>query len=431
MYRLLIVDDEPDVLQALYDMLLDHESLDLDVLKAGSAWEALEILNRERLDIVLSDICMPGMDGLELLRRVRENWPDCRMIFLTGHTEFTYIYQAEKLEAVSYILKTEGRQKIIEAITKAIEQIRARNSLADLEKAMISQKASDRPYLLRELTESLISGDRTASLCLALAQLCPGLDVNRPLLVAAASINGAEKPDLLDKSRFFMILEERCAHHLGRHFRVVLGETTRWKILFLIQPTREPADWNRLAHLARGSFEAIQSVCMEEHNIYLSVILDTQSRSIWSVRQAYEKLTAILNESMNYGAGIRLVSMSDEPQGSLTDEIQAVAMVRTIMEEHYDKPLSLTYLASQVYLNPSYLSRLFKRQTGMTLIGFLSQTRLEKARDLLMTTNMKVSDVAARAGYESPSYFNQAFKKATGLSPMDFRAGRQPGESVK
>jgi AraC-like DNA-binding protein len=212
---------------------------------------------------------------------------------------------------------------------------------------------------------------------------------------------------------------------------VVLGETTRWKILFLIQPTREPADWNRLAHLARGSFEAIQSVCMEEHNIYLSVILDTQGRSIWSVRQAYEKLTAILNESMNYGAGIRLVSMSDEPQGSLTDEIQAVAMVRTIMEEHYDKPLSLTYLASQVYLNPSYLSRLFKRQTGMTLIGFLSQTRLEKARDLLMTTNMKVSDVAARAGYESPSYFNQAFKKATGLSPMDFRAGRQPGESVK
>ena len=129
MYRLLIVDDEPDVLQALYDMLLDHESLDLDVLKAGSAGEALEILNRERLDIVLSDICMPGMDGIELLRHVRENWPDCRMIFLTGHTEFSYIYQAEKLEAVSYILKTEGRQKIIDALDKAIGQIRAQNQI--------------------------------------------------------------------------------------------------------------------------------------------------------------------------------------------------------------------------------------------------------------------------------------------------------------
>lgn len=431
MYRLLIVDDEPDVLQALYDMLLDHESLDLDVLKAGSAGEALEILNRERLDIVLSDICMPGMDGIELLRHVRENWPDCRMIFLTGHTEFTYIYQAEKLEAVSYILKTEGRQKIVDALDKAIGQIRAQNRRTELESTVLGHHATDRPYLLRELMESLVGGDRSAGLRLALNQLCPGLDANQPLLVAAGSVNGAEKPDLLDKTRFFMVLEELCAYHLGKHFQVVLGETARWKILFLIQPTHASTDWNRLAHLARGSFEAIQTACMEEHNIYLSIILDTQERSVWSVRPLYEKMAAILDEAMSYGAGIRLVSLADEKQGLLSDETQAVAMVRSIIEEQYDKSLSLTYLAGQVFLNPSYLSRLFKRRTGMTLIGFLSQTRIEKARDLLMTTNMKVSDIAAHAGYESPSYFNQAFKKATGQSPMDYRAGRQSGESVK
>ena len=96
-------------------------------------------------------------------------------------------------------------------------------------------------------------------------------------------------------------------------------------------------------------------------------------------------------------------------------------MVRSIIEQQYDRTLSLTGLAEQVYLNPSYLSRLFRRETGTTLIQYLNQVRMTHACGLLASSNMKISDIAIRTGYESPSYFNQAFKKHTGLSPMAYR----------
>ena len=77
MYRLLIVDDEPDIVEGLYNAFYDYEGLDLDIFKAYSAYDAIKILNSERIDIVLSDIRMPGMDGLEMTRLVKERWPKC------------------------------------------------------------------------------------------------------------------------------------------------------------------------------------------------------------------------------------------------------------------------------------------------------------------------------------------------------------------
>ena len=124
MYRLLLVDDEPDIVEGLYNAFYNYEGLELDIFKAYSAYEALDILNSERIDIVLSDISMPGMNGLEMMRQVKSRWPHCQVIFLSGYTEFDYIYQANQLEAVSYILKTEGYDVVKENLHKAVQRIR-------------------------------------------------------------------------------------------------------------------------------------------------------------------------------------------------------------------------------------------------------------------------------------------------------------------
>ncbi|MDW7656937.1 MAG: response regulator [Bacillota bacterium] len=424
MYRLLIVDDEPDVLLALHAFLVEQEDLDIDVLTASSAAEALKILDLERLDILLSDICMPGMNGIELLRRVRDNWPDCRTIFLSGYTEFAYIYEAEKLEAVSYLLKTESRSRIIETVRKAIEQIDEANRIARLEQLAV-QKGVERPYLMREVMESLTGGDWSAHLSQTIRHLHPGFDTGRPVLMAVGRVNSSERPDFHQKARFLALLEDLAIRHLCRHFQVMLGETERWHLMFLLQPGDPAADQTRLAHLARGSFETIQTLLMDNHGIYLSIVIHAQEQDLTSIQPTYEHLVGILRTELRYGAGIRMLGLTEQPDGLLSDENQAIAMVRTIVEQHYDRPLSLTWLAGQVYLNPSYLSRLFKRLTRMTLIHYINQVRISRAKELLLTTNMKVSDIAAGTGFESPSYFNQAFKKQVGLAPIDFRQNKK------
>jgi Response regulator containing CheY-like receiver domain and AraC-type DNA-binding domain len=107
MYRLLIVDDEPVILEGLVQLFEQLDEPKLDVCQAYSPGEAIELAKRTKIDIVLSDIRMPGKTGLQMIDDIVFYWPDCRIIFLTGYSEFDYIYTAFQKNVESFILKTE------------------------------------------------------------------------------------------------------------------------------------------------------------------------------------------------------------------------------------------------------------------------------------------------------------------------------------
>ena len=96
MYRILIVDDEPMIVEGLATLLEEQESMELEVHKTCLAGQAMKILDRLRIDILLTDIRMPVTSGIELMQHVRLNWPECRILFLTAFEEFEYAYTALK-----------------------------------------------------------------------------------------------------------------------------------------------------------------------------------------------------------------------------------------------------------------------------------------------------------------------------------------------
>lgn len=100
MFRLLIVDDEEIIVNSLYEIFNSLPEIELDVYKAYSAQEAIDWLSRTRIDIVLSDIMMPEIDGLQLLEEIHKRWPFCKVIFLTGYEKFDYIYGALQIKDV-------------------------------------------------------------------------------------------------------------------------------------------------------------------------------------------------------------------------------------------------------------------------------------------------------------------------------------------
>ena len=102
MYRILIVDDEPMIVEGLCALFEEQDAVQLEVYKACLAAEALGIMNRRRIDILLTDIRMPAVSGIELMQRVRANWPACRIIFLTAFEEFEYAYAALKTRACAF-----------------------------------------------------------------------------------------------------------------------------------------------------------------------------------------------------------------------------------------------------------------------------------------------------------------------------------------
>ena len=116
LYRILVVDDEELITDSLAGMLAEAPQYELDVYKAYSGSEALELLNEQQFDIVVSDICMPGISGIGLAQKIREKWPLCHVIFQTGYDDFQYAQQAIRQRVTHYILKSEGDEVLLAAI---------------------------------------------------------------------------------------------------------------------------------------------------------------------------------------------------------------------------------------------------------------------------------------------------------------------------
>lgn len=161
MYSVLIVDDEKMIRDDVYGLLSMEESLELDPTTAASGVEAQAILEKRKIDIVIMDINMPQMSGLELYDIVRERWPFCKVIFLTGYSDFDYVYKVHK--HAKYVLKAEEDEKILEALRESVEEIE--NSLL-LERLTDLQREQQKKPLLHERSmflRELFEGYRSLS----------------------------------------------------------------------------------------------------------------------------------------------------------------------------------------------------------------------------------------------------------------------------
>lgn len=123
MYRLLIVDDERYLVESIYELISAQSELDLDILTCCYSDEAMQIINSQRIDLILLDINMPGKTGLEIADELAEIWPSCQIIFLTGYADFDYIYRSSKLKNATFLLKTEDNDTILKAVRDAISQL--------------------------------------------------------------------------------------------------------------------------------------------------------------------------------------------------------------------------------------------------------------------------------------------------------------------
>lgn len=135
--HIIVVDDEPISADDMSDVILDEFSkeMEVDVRTAYNARSVLRMVDEMPCDILVSDIQMPGMSGLEMVSKIRERFPDMCVFFLTGFDDFSYAYEAFRQNAVQYILKTEGDRVILEAIRKEINRL--------LEKEKILERISE------------------------------------------------------------------------------------------------------------------------------------------------------------------------------------------------------------------------------------------------------------------------------------------------
>lgn len=277
MYKLMIVDDEPLFTDGLAECLRDMRNPEWEIFKAYHAEEALRRLERTPVDILLLDIRMPGMNGLELHREVKGRWPHCKVLYLTGHDEFGYIQEAFRQGGVEYILKTEGDEVIVAALQKAAkeleEELRRNQWAVEAIERLHQAKSSLRKSLFLEVIGGDLEDDGE-QLAAQFKDLDITLDPQAPVLIVLGKVDqwpdGVKK---MDRSMFLFAVQNIAQDLLSPSLNLFSVDTDRSHIIWFIQPANAAAFRDRTVIFAEGMMGQVQDKCKALLKLNVSFVM--------------------------------------------------------------------------------------------------------------------------------------------------------------
>ncbi|MBD2844054.1 response regulator [Paenibacillus sp. IB182496] len=300
MYTILIVDDELYILTAMSNRMKEWGIYELDVYTAKNASEAIARMSETKIDIVLSDIQMPGMSGLELQKIICDRWPRCRFLFLTGYNEFDYIQFAVRKGSFDYILKSEGYEAIYEAIHKAIISIEEDYRQEDFIRSARAKLQAAQPLLRRELFLTIVKSGLSENVrTKRFEELGVQFNPSLPVLLGAGRIDQWNVPDLSDQTLLMYAIGNITEEFLGRkvHFEFIQFDVNRF--FWLIQPNTESNDYDELIQFVAGYLYEVQETCSNLLKLTLSLAVASEPVHWEKLPNRYEELTF----SMLFGHG--------------------------------------------------------------------------------------------------------------------------------
>ncbi|MDL2323948.1 response regulator [Ruminococcaceae bacterium OttesenSCG-928-A16] len=498
MLTILLVDDESNERTGIR-FLIEKYKLPLKVMEAANGKDALEYIRSRPVDILLTDIKMPYMDGLELAKEVFGYNPLIKIIIFSSYGEFEYAKMALEANVVNYLLKPIEVDEFVRVMQGVINECEKQQLQQKQEK---ERKKADQQQILYQL----LTGARFGG-----ASLPKGNNILPGRWFVLFNIETRNSMFLVKENEFLRLVQthapvafnyintypnaaylvfygnrklgedvlENFAQKLRRDIHQVLEEYNSILIGKEFEGVENLAAQAALLNKLRaGIFEGDAGVLFaekmaENNNYYAENIEECRKIIVEAIAHKDMDETALriqrLVASLHNEKAISLVYMHHifydlvtrlyQAQGiydnaliqkrieqvvqsgglqelsSLFREIMAEVMenseamdgagvahnVMQIIEREYSKDISLEYIAEKVHLSPSYLSYLYKQETGTNIIKQLADYRMAKAKDLLSDSRMKIADIARLCGYANPSYFNRLFKNMYGITPTKYR----------
>lgn len=385
--NILIADDErvirEGIKRAIRTLFPDYR-----VYVAARAEEAVKVLEEQRIHIVLTDILMPGMNGLEFMKISKRRYPYVKWVVISAHSEFAYAQEAVRLGARDYLLKPIGKNKLQELIVQLTAEIQQDN---DISRQGERLKASLK-FLREGVFQRLASGLDTGNL-----DIGPFIEDYQHFYLVMVQLDPGEQSVRLEHFIVENVLSELIEQH-GKGFVVSYD---RQSLLGLIAMPE---------HARIGAFQ-------EEVRTHLTHYLKVPVHILHSgLCEDFNTVPHVVKRMREASA-----SQAFEPEPLKGSGEKAIDVALHYIKEHYSEDLSLEKMASVVFLNPAYFSQLFKLKTGQGYKEYVTSLRLEQAKLLLLNPRLKLAEIAERVGYQDMRHFTQMFRKRYQLTPTEYR----------
>ncbi len=361
MFNVLIIDDEPWSRQVV-KALGEWERLELNVTgEAEDGTEGLKLIAEQKPHIVVTDMRMPGLDGVGLLKEMNERFPAMKIIVMSGYDDFVYLKQAIRSRAVEYLLKPIDQGELNSALALCVQELKQANTTAN---------ASWRtPFAFADtavLDQYLAFRQRVYGYLLELNKQAVMDTLQRLEELLNTDALNSENGNILTKvcHDFMLMLEEFTSEN-------ELAFNSLWN---------------------NGNTAPDGSVAWS------------------SIAEAFGDINRLYSDAI------------DAIEANRRNRIRLdVAEVQAHIDRHYEDPISLDTVAQHFFVSKEHLSRVFKSRQGENLSDYIVRKRMEKARELIVIQKLAIKHVAQLTGYADVAYFYRVFKKYFGQTPGDLR----------
>ncbi len=517
MYKVLLADDEALIINGLKN-LIDWEEIGLSIESTAlNGEEALEKFNENPVDIIITDITMPKLNGLELIKAVKSINDKVKFIILSGYDEFSYAKQALCLGIENYILKPINEEELQATLLNTAEKLnKAQKKPMDVKELEILRENilyrwvvnSISSYELEErssvlnidlscdfYTANIIKlnkdGQSTDNLRKAyeyikeFEKIHKGLAVFNDLEGNIVAVYGSNEDETSEEklSYFFEDIIKGINSKFSVDAFVTLGSTEKnFKEVYKsynaalemqdylllhgynkvisykhykeednikdIEKNIDLVEFRRAILNKDGkeaetcidkvynklcSHEDVTPEILQNVSIKMMIIIRKLASELNVSNEEYDKdLKKLILDICNIKTMEKLKSKIKKESLELIDRVNknsgdmspVIQQVLSYIKNNYHEEISLKTLSQKYNINPSYLGQIFHKEVGEPFSDFLNKVKNEKAKELLLTTNIKVNDIAKMVGYVDTSYFYRKFKDYFGVSPSTLRGSK-------
>jgi len=413
--KVFLADDEIVVREGIRESFPWDETPYTLVGEAPDGEMALPMIRDTNPDIVITDIRMPFMDGLELCRTLCTQMPWIGIIVLSGYDEFEYARQCIQLGVREYLLKPINAANLREALDKVSRQLQEERKTLEHAASLRARMEGGGKILKEKLIGSLFTDEFAEE------------DAENVLKELAAM--GCPVP-----APFYAVVDAAFTPTgTGQEAASVLAETSGGIVhtspsrtgtrLFVLGNSAEDAE--EMAYSFSSSLVRELERCgCSQIRVAIGDIVDKPEEILHSFKTARHIRHLLVQRTEE-----QPIILGTREMGGVEDVTQVSSIIneaKLYMSQNFSNPnLMLQDVAAAVNMSKSRFSTVFSQQNGQTFTEYLIYLRLGKAKEMLRETNIKSSQIARESGYNDSHYFSYIFKKNTGLTPSEYRAKYQ------
>ncbi|WP_299094056.1 response regulator [uncultured Metabacillus sp.] len=378
--KVLIVDDEFNVRDVIRQLGQWEKYGITDLFEACNGEEAKRIIMKENPEMILTDVKMPGISGLELIEWLDSISYNGKVILITGFDDYSYMRKAIQCGSFDYLLKP-------------IEADAFNHTLAEAVRSW-EKEEEDRHY--KESYEDV----KRLRMNQVVTAACVGELFNSNELVSY--LPPSEKYDLTLISFYQM-------HHAYPYIQLLDDELIIQKLgnAFALQTDHSLC----LVITKHGKWLEIEEWISQQFDIPVRLVNGDPISSLTELPIAFQSLQKALEEQT-----FRSINRLND-----LDEARRIKDIVSYVEKYYMDELSLEKLSNRFFLSREHISRKFKQETGMPLSKYMMNLRINQAKCWLIETEESIFSISTMLGYQDEKYFSKLFKKVVGMTPFEYR----------